>query len=114
MGYRAHLYTKKIEELDFGSFNNCRNELQEFLEDSLLHKDFHHYMSDNDCTHEWEIRRSALEQLVEDLKDPDCEGGDIFEGYDAKSLVEIFECWLNQTNNAENFTDPDWIYLSWY
>lgn len=113
MGYRAHLYTKKIEKLDFGCFNDCCDELQEFLEDRLDCKDFYSYISDNCCC-EWEIRRSGLVQLVKDLTDLDCEGGEIFEGYDAKRLVEVFETWLRDTENKENFTDPDWIYISLY
>ena len=114
MGYRAHLYTKKVEELDFGSFNNCCNELHKFLEGSLKFGDFCCFESDNGCSIEWQIRRSGLEQLVEDLKDPDCEGGEIFEGYDAKRLVEVFESWLRNTANKECFTNPNWIYISLY
>lgn len=115
MGNGAHICKKRIINYTQGAFWGEARPLEEYLKENLRFCDFTFFRSDDSPSlEEWEISRNALVKLVNGLKKNYHPEEPIFGEHTAKDLIEIFEEWLNTTSNFEDFSDPEWVYISWF
>jgi len=141
MGYRAHVNKKKIIEYsDNAYFNWNTQHLVDYLHD--LKDNMYNYAIDNNIENmqdicncdpfiiedeyggtkdEWEIYRDWLEQAVLYLdvqilkgKGEDIAFGDNDNAFTLEYVRNAFAYWLEETKNKENFTYPEWVYLTWF
>ena len=141
MGYRAHIYKKKIVEYSDNEYFNWQcSELNEYI--NQLKEDMLDYAEDNNiesmidvCTcdpfdtedeyggvlGEWEIYREWLEQAVLYLdvqiikgKGDDIAFGDGDNAYTLEYVRNAFDSWLKESSNKDNFTYPEFVYISWF
>ena len=120
MGFRAHVYTKKIVETSSdGYFNWEQDGLNDFLcslrEEIDYDGDDPLYTEDGygEILNEWEIEKNFLEEAIEFMKKK--KPNDIaFCDYTYAEVIKIFKSWLKDSENEENFSYPYYIYLSWF
>ena len=121
MGYRAHVNKKRIVEYsDSGYFNWSATELDDYfhyLFEKLYNGEdaYPFWTQDENGTllWEWEIERSFLIDAIKYLKSQPKD--DIaFCDYTNEYIVMAFEYWLSQTENKDNFSNSDFVYISWF
>ena len=120
MGYSAHVNTKRIIECSRdGYFNYSSQELNEYLnelnnivnEDSL---DYPLYTEDEygGLLWEWEIEKEFLENCIEYLKKQN-PNDYAFLSYTNEYVISAFKSWLKDSENKDNYSNPDFVYLRW-
>jgi len=114
MGKQAHIQTKRIvSRVNIPLFNNDCHIIEEFLvENGCLTT----YVQDDDYIDylpTWEIDKDKLQWVMQKLKKED-QNKKLAGEYTAKDLVKIFQSWIELTDNKENFSDNDYIYIDWY
>lgn len=119
MGYRAHVNKKRIVEYGEGVFNHCTQDLADFLYDlkNEMETDYDPFCIDDEwggLKYEWEIEKEWLEGAVVYIKDNKVLSDIAFGDYTYGDVATNFEYWLDQSENKDNFTYPDWIYLTWF
>ena len=122
MGNKAHVYTKKIVELSSdGYFNYSQSELNDYLYDLKNEMYSGDYDGDPFYTEDefggilptWEIEKSFIIDAIEYLKGQPKEEY-AFESYTNEYVIMAFESWLKDSEKEENFSYPDYVYLSWF
>ena len=120
MGYRAHVNRKRIIEYGEGIFNHCQQDLAVFLYElkDKMNPEYCPFNIDDDwdgvLKDEWEIEREWLENAVKYIKE-NMDLKDIaFHDYTFGDVVTNFEYWLDQSENKDNFTYPEFVYLTWF
>lgn len=114
MGYRANIRTKSIIEYGSGWFNHYKSELNKFLTEECPSfydgsDEYSDYPGES-----WEVWRNDVENMVENLKANCNPEEEIMGDYTAKELINIFESWLEETSNNDNFSHPNYIYIDWF
>ena len=116
MGIRLHYQTKRI--IEYGNnenFNHCQEELYDWMcqRNPRLRHEFEIWNDD------WEILREDIEEIVNNIKDSELNKKafmNVVTGipYTVKEVKEFFEHALKETNNPDNYTDPEYITFSWF
>ena len=139
MGYRAHVNKKRIVEYSNNEYFNWQcSELNEYIHQ--LKEDMDEYYEENNqadmmsyydpfvtedeyggVKDEWEIYREWLEQAVLYLdvqilkgKGEDIAFGDGDNAYTLEYVRNAFDTWLKESSNKDNFTYPEFVYISWF
>ena len=125
MGYRAHVNKKHIVEYGEGIFNHCSQALADFLYDLKIEMnetkkeeylfDYPFYIDDeyNGMREDWEIEKEWLEKAIKFIKTKP-QNDVAFDSYTYKEVITNFQYWLDETENKENFSNPDYVYVSWF
>lgn len=119
MGYRVHINKKRIVEYGEGVFNHCSQDLADFLYDlkNEMETDYDPFCIDDDfggLKDEWEINREWFEDAVKYIKENKNLKNIAFNDYTYGDVVTNFEYWLDRSENKDNFTYPEWVYLTWF
>ena len=119
MGYRAHIYKKKIVEYGEGIFNHCSQDLADFLYELNNEGDISDYpfcIEDENgyLKEDWEIEREWLEDAIKYIKENKNLKDIAFNDYTYGDVITNFEYWLDQSENKENFSDSNFVYLTWF
>lgn len=119
MGYRAHVNRKRIVEYGKGVFNHCSQDLANFLFDlkDKMETDYNPFCLDDEwggLKDEWEIEREWLENAIKYIKENYNLKDNAFNDYTYGDVITNFEYWLDQSKNKENFSDSDFVYLTWF
>lgn len=114
MGKQARIQTKRIiSRAELPLYGYDCSDIEEFLTDTgclttyIFNGDYIDYLPT------WEIDKSQLKQVIKELitdKSDEKIAGD----YTARELANMFSSWLKLTDNKENFSDSDYIYIDWY
>lgn len=124
MGYRAHVFKKRIVEYyNKEYFNYCPDKLSEFLqevhyemEEAGFYKETTPFVfidEDYNSHAEWEIDKTWLTKAVEWLSNEDADAI-AFDEYTIGEVIDAFETWINVTDDNGDFTYPDTIYVEWW
>jgi len=119
MGYRAHVNRKKIVEYGEGIFNHCSQDLADFLYElkDEIETDYNPFCLDDEwggLKDEWEIEREWLENAVKYIKENYNLKDIAFGDYAYGDIITNFEYWLDQTCIEDDFSDPSFVYLTWF
>jgi hypothetical protein len=126
MGYRAHVNSKRILGYCEGVFNNCSQDLADFqydLQNEMNETEKEEYLFDypfcidnefGDLRETWEIEREWLESAVKYIKENKDPEDETFYGYTYKNIIGIFQYWLDESKEKDNFSDPSFVYLTWF
>lgn len=125
MGYRAHINTKRIIEYKGGDFNHCPQELANFLydlKDKMNETEKEEYLfdcpfyiwNDYELLEDWDIEREWLEKAIDYILNNKNLDDEAFNEYTYKNVIDIFEYWLQESKEEDNFSNPDFVYISWF
>ena len=119
MGYRAHVNSKRIVKYGEGVFNHCSQDLSDFLYDlkNEMETDYDPFCIDDEfggLREDWEIEREWLEEAIEYMKEDKNSEDEAFNGYTYKNIIDNFQYWLDESKEKDNFTYPDFVYLTWF
>ena len=63
---------------------------------------------------DWEIEKEWLEVAIEYLKKNKNSEDEAFNGYTYKDIIDNFQYWLDESDKKENFSDPTFVYITWF
>jgi hypothetical protein len=114
MGYRAHVNRKRIIEYDDGEYNHGIEELGSYLEEACGEDPSLNIRDDAGFKDEWEIGKAALHKAIAYTLENYYPEEVVFGDYTADDLVLTFERWMKISSNKENYSCPDFVYVSWF
>ena len=123
MAYSAHVRKKMIiENHSYGYFDYHQSELVDFLyklKDEMSEEEWTYdpFVIEDEyggSLREWEIDREWLEETVKYIEKMKSIDDTAFDQYTYGYVLDAFNIWLEKTSDKENFTYPEFVYISWF